>query len=91
MTGADGDINIDCPLGIFAAYERTIRRLTEEINHATTGPAKAKAAKELQAKVLELMSCDGEAANVNCTLCREFSRLRNQMATLVVNASRVAR
>ena len=91
MSRSDQEANIDCPLGIFSAHERVVRQLSEAINRAAAGPAKIKAATDLQERTLELLSCDGEAGNVNCTLCREFSRLRNQMAALVIDASRLAR
>jgi hypothetical protein len=82
-----GEAKIDCHLGIFAAHEQEIGRLTETLNRAATAPAKADGARQLQDATQVLLSCVGyQEDNASCRLCREFSRLRNQTAALITKA-----
>lgn len=85
------EAKIDCPLGIFAGHEREIGRLTEALNQATNPAAKAGMAGQLRDATAVLLSCAGyQEDNINCRLCREFSRLRNQTAALVARAAGLA-
>lgn len=82
---------IDCPLGIFADHEREICRLNEALNQATNPAVKAGVAEQLRDATKLLLSCVGyQEDNINCRLCREFSRLRNQTAALVIAAAKLA-
>jgi hypothetical protein len=86
-----GEAKIDCPLGIFADHEREIGRLTEALNLAPNPAAKAGMAGQLRDATAVLLSCAGyQEDNVNCRLCREFSRLRNQTAARVSRAAGLA-
>lgn len=83
-----GQTKIDCPLGIFAAHEQKIGRLTEVLNQATNPTAKAGLAGQLRNATAVLLSCSCYLEdNINCRMCREFSRLRNQTAALVARVA----
>lgn len=86
-----GEAKIDCPLGIFAGHEREIGQLTEALNQAPNLAAKAEIAGRLRDATAVLLSCVGyQEDNINCRLCREFSRLRDQTAALVARAAGLA-
>lgn len=88
MIRARDAAKIDCPLGIFADHEQEIGRLTVALNQAANPAAKAGMARQLCDATTVLLSCVGyQEDNINCRLCREFSRLRNQTAALVARVA----
>lgn len=91
MTGAPGAARIVCPVGILAAQEDEIRRLTEALNHAARLPEKVALARRLQAVAEGLVACrDRRAGDINCRACQDFSRLRANTASLILRAAQLA-
>lgn len=74
-----------CPIGRFENAEPEIRDITAHINQARAAAEKADAARALEAAVTPLLECHAfNGDNANCRLCREFSTLRRQTASLIV-------
>lgn len=89
---ASGSPSIVCPIDLFPMVEREIQDLTARLNRAPTVKEKAPLAKELRDAVSILLECKArDEKNVNCRLCREFSRLRDKTAAVVEQAARLAR
>ncbi len=83
---------IVCPIDLFSRIERQVEETTAAINRASTPAEKAQRAGELRAAVSRLLECKAyDEDNLNCRLCREFSKLRDQTAAVVEQAARLAR
>jgi Mor family transcriptional regulator len=88
---ADGK-RIHCPIDLFPRQEAEISRLTSALNQAATVTEKVPWAEALLEAVDVLLACEHyDEASLNCRLCRRFSRLRRETASLVVKASRLSR
>jgi hypothetical protein len=80
-----------CPIGRFENAEPEIRDITAQLNHARAVAEKAKFARALDAVVAPLLECHAyNGDNTNCRLCREFSQLRRQTASLIVKMTAAA-
>lgn len=80
-----------CPIGRFENTEPEIRDLTARINHARAATEKADLARALDAAVTTLIECHAfNGDNSNCRLCREFSTLRRQTASLILKMTAAA-
>lgn len=91
MTAEAGGARILCPAGIFAAQEAEIREVTVALNRAARLPEKAAFATRLRAVAEGLLACeDRQADNLNCRLCRDFSHLRANAASLILRTARLA-
>jgi hypothetical protein len=91
MTNTD-EKRIHCPIDLFPRQEAEIARLTDALNQAATAAEKAPWAEAMIEAVDVLLACEQYAeASLDCLLCRRFSRLRRETATLVVQASRLSR
>lgn len=74
-----------CMSGLFDTAEPEITRLTAAIAEAHGLKAKAEQAGRLTAAVSRLLACEQHSdGNLNCTLCRKLSTLRNETASLVI-------
>ena len=90
MIDGRSSTGIQCPIGLFDAHQGRIGTLVAGINAAPTTAEKTPYAQDLMDEVAVLLACVSyDAANRNCNLCRGFSRLRHQTATLIVQADRV--
>lgn len=79
---------IRCPL--FQSGEEAIKRLTNEINEATSVEEKAAKAQDMIEEVDALLSCEEyDDKNVDCKNCRVISELRKRTAELVVKARKL--
>lgn len=82
--------SIRCPIDLFSEQEAKIERLTEAINRAPTATEKAPLAQDLIEAVDVLLACEQyDEENVNCRLCRNFSKLRRKTAALVMKAGKL--
>jgi len=85
MTSAGSQSEIQCPIGLFEPQEVKIEALTKALNAAKGAPDKAPVARELMHEVGVLLGCASyDRANRSCGLCRSFSELRRQTASLIV-------
>ncbi len=76
---------IQCPIGLFDPQEAKIEAITKSLNAARTASEKMPFAQELIEEVGVLLECTSyDPANLNCGLCRGFSELRMETATLVM-------
>jgi hypothetical protein len=82
---------IHCPIDLFLRQEAKITRLTDALNQAATVTEKVPWAEATIEAVDVLLACEQyDKASLDCRLCRRFSRLRRETATLVVKASRLS-
>jgi len=73
----------------FLEMERTIKRLTDEINRAKDVATKAAKARELMGVADSLLSCvDYERGNWNCENCRRVASLRKEVSQIILQVSR---
>ena len=73
----------------FLEMERTIKRLTEEINRAEDVATKAAKARELMGVADSLLSCvDYERGNWNCDNCHRVASLRKEASQIILHVSR---
>lgn len=84
-SGTKTKSRLECPIDLFEPQESKIEALTTSLNAARTLAEKAPFARELIEEVGVLLECQSyDRGNVNCGLCRGFSELRIQTASLVV-------
>jgi hypothetical protein len=82
--------NIRCPIDLFPRQEVEVSRLTQAINQAPRAADKAPWAQAMIETVDVLLACEQyDEENLNCRLCRQFSQLRRETATVVVKAGRL--
>jgi Mor family transcriptional regulator len=82
---------IHCPIDLFPRQEAEISPLTDALNQAATAAEKAPWAEAMIEAVNVLLACEQyDEASLDCRLCRRFSRLRCEIATLVVKAGRLS-
>jgi len=85
MSNASGKTGVQCPIGLFDAQEAKIEALTKAINAAQTAPEKMPYARDLIDEIEVLLVCPSyDRTDHNCGLCRSFSKLRLQTASLIV-------
>jgi len=73
----------------YLEMERTIKRLTDEINRAEDVATKAAKARELMGLADSLLSCvDFEKGNWNCENCRRVASLRKEASQIILHVSR---
>ena len=78
---------IRCPIHLFEPQEVKIEALTQSINAARTASEKMPFVHDLIDEVNVLLACESyDQANLNCGLCRGFSELRMETATLIMKA-----
>ncbi len=91
MTSSGPHLELHCPIDLFELQEGKIEVLTRAINPARTASEKAPNAHMLIDEANVLLSCASyDRANRNCNLCRNFSELRLQTASLIVKADAAA-
>lgn len=78
---------IQCPISLFEPQEAKIEALTKSINDARSASDKMPFVHDLIDEVNVLLTCTSyDQANLNCGLCRGFSELRMETATLIMKA-----
>jgi len=81
---------LSCPIGLFPRQEGEVARLTKELNQASTAAEKGPWAQTLIAAVELLLGCERyDEGRADCRLCRHFSELRRNTATLIIRAGRL--
>lgn len=91
MPAHDAQPTLVCPIGRFENAEPEMREITAQINHASGAAEKAGFARALEATVAPLLECHAfNGDNTNCRLCREFSALRHQTASLILRMTAAA-
>ena len=80
---------IECPIDLFPKQEARIQDLTHRINEAKAFPQKAELARAYLEEVEVLLTCRAfDKGNVNCVNCQAISRLRRDVADLIVRAEK---
>jgi len=73
----------------YLEMERTIKRLTDEINRAEDAATKAAKARELMGVADSLLSCvDYERGNWNCENCHVVASLRKEASQIILHVSK---
>jgi predicted transcriptional regulator len=73
----------------FLEMERTIKRLTDEINRAEDVATKAAKARELMGVADSLLACvDYERGNWNCENCHRVASLRKEASQIILHVSK---
>ena len=84
--------NLVCPINLFPKQEKEIGHLTETLNHIPNAAGKAAIAQSLLGVVDVLIKCPSfDEENLNCSLCRNISELREKTYNLVVKAGNIHR
>jgi hypothetical protein len=79
------EAKIRCPIGLFDPQEAKIEAVTKSINAARSASEKMPFVQDLIDEVSVLLECTSyDQANLNCGLCRGFSELRMETASLVM-------
>ncbi|WP_310619231.1 hypothetical protein [Flexibacterium corallicola] len=91
MTLDSSGAQIDCPIGIFLGVERHVEQLTTALNQASKVEQKAQHAQQLTEALEPLLECQSyDHSNPNCSMCRQFSQLRQKTAAIVMQAARLS-
>ena len=83
---------IACPIGLFDGCERHIALLSAALNHASAPEEKRLLLQDLLENLSTLLACTAyDRNNINCRLCRDFSKLRRKTAAVIEKATALGR